>query len=134
MSDKHTSYTPIVVGVVIALLGVLTGLYIADNAWQQLAQNEAPETNAAEAQQSAQQEEDQQLPALNLEPLAPVVVDEPVAEIEEELPVPDVPEADVTPIPAEEPARPLSEETDDFEEVPIQEIEQAAANQHADSL
>ena len=38
MSDsRRFSYTPIIVGVVIALLGILTGLYIADNARQQLA-------------------------------------------------------------------------------------------------
>ncbi len=38
MSDnQHTSFTPIIVGSVIALLGILTGLYIADNAREQLA-------------------------------------------------------------------------------------------------
>ena len=131
MSDKQTSYTPIVVGVVIALIGILTGLYIADNAWQQLARSETTTEDAIEGQQPVQAEDDMPAPALELEPLAPVVGDHVVAETEE---LPDVPEVESSSIPVEEHIQPLPEEKDDFEEVPLQEIEQAEAHQQADSL
>lgn len=48
MSDKRISLTPIIVGVVIALLGILTGLYVADNARQQLAVAQLPGGQAGE--------------------------------------------------------------------------------------
>ena len=48
MSDRSNSWTTsIIVGTIIALIGILTGLYIADNARQQL---------AAATQQTEQQE------------------------------------------------------------------------------
>ena len=48
MSDKRTSLTPIIVGTVIVLLGILTGLYVADNAKQQLAVAQLPVAQAEE--------------------------------------------------------------------------------------
>ena len=57
MSGSHRfSYTPIIVGVVIALLGVLTGLYIADNARQQLAAYTAENPSSSQTEQSESQD------------------------------------------------------------------------------
>lgn len=128
MSDKRTSLTPIIVGTVIALIGILTGLYIADNAREQLAlaQKEA----ASEAEMPDQEMIDQ--PALplaadeipELPPLDPVYMEEPRVEEDVEIveedslepPVEDMSEVDIP----EEGA----EEVDDFEEVPLEELEQ----------
>ena len=120
MPDKRTSLTPIIVGVIIALLGILTGLYIADNARSQLAA-----AHTEQALESTEQEE-----AANPMPVAPV--DELPAAIDE--PLPDIV---IDPLPVEheateeqehpsdvgEPARQEPVEIDDFEEVPMEELE-----------
>jgi len=88
MSDKKQfSYTPIIVGVIIALIGILTGFYIADNARQQLAVNQKgtdmffndslktdTTTPATDSPQSIDE----------LPPLDPVVVDAPIPEVVED--------------------------------------------------
>ncbi len=135
MSDKHTSLTPIIVGSVIALIGILTGLYIADNAREQLAQanaaSQAEEKLAPEAtdrQPFATETEAEEMPELPpMDPVDTYVVEEEV--------VPEVPEVtEVAKTPTVEdsvddasatdiPAEPV--EVDDFEEVSPEEIEQA---------
>ena len=135
MSDKHTSLTPIIVGSVIALIGILTGLYIADNAREQLAQanaaSQAEEELAPEAtdrQPFATETEAEEMPELPpMDPVETYVAEEEV--------VPEVPEVtEVAKTPTVEdsiddasatdiPAEPV--EVDDFEEVSPEEIEQA---------
>ena len=81
MSDNRTQLTPIIVGVVIALLGILTGLYIADNAREQLAL--AQKETLSDEEMPAQEKVD--LPALpsaddelpELPPLDPAYMEEP---------------------------------------------------------
>ena len=67
MSDRKTSITPIIVGVVIALLGILTGLYIATNAREQLEaqnQNVSPATENMQATDAQPATEQAALPDL----------------------------------------------------------------------
>lgn len=138
MSDKHTSLTPIIVGSVIALIGILTGLYIADNAREQLAQanaaSQAEEELAPEAtdrQPFATETEAEEMPELPpMDPVDTYVVEE---EVVPEVPeVPEVTEVAKTPTVEDSvddasatdiPAEPV--EVDDFEEVSPEEIEEA---------
>ena len=128
MSDKRrTSWTPVVVGVVIALLGILTGLYVADNARQQLATTDRQPAEQAEggAQQpvptAAQQE--QALP--ELPPLEPIeaIAAEPADE--EDAPQASEP-ADELPVVAEpvkaDDTAPADDDADDGEEDDFEEV------------
>ena len=133
MSDKKTTLTPIIVGAVIALLGILTGLYIATNAReQQQSQNAVGQT----ADNSQQTIDNAQLPTESAElPDLPAVDDTPAPVIDEpveEEAVPEIPETpQVTTVETEQ------GEPDDFVPVSPQEIEQAIPQQeehHRDSL
>ena len=89
MSDNRTSLTPIIVGCVIALLGILTGLYVADNAREQLALAQT----GSQADEIAPDQQMMDLPAMpeaemempELPPLDPAVMEVPPVreEIEE---------------------------------------------------
>ena len=135
MSDNRTQLTPIIVGVVIALLGILTGLYIADNAREQLAlaQKEALSDEEMPAQEKvdlpALPSADDELP--ELPPLDPAYMEEPPvheedADIVNEEPIAP-PVEDTTEIDAPEAAE--GEEIDDFEEVPLEELEEVPQSQ-----
>ncbi|MCR4603588.1 MAG: hypothetical protein K5683_08675 [Prevotella sp.] len=137
MSDKQQfSYSPIVVGVIIALIGILTGFYIADNAKQQLAANQKGTDmffeDSLKSEPSVPIEGTPQ-PLDELPPLDPVVVDAPLPEeVEDDTAShiqPPVSEPEVEARQAtgqdSEPVRDVIEETDvepvevdDFEEVP----------------
>ena len=135
MSDNRTQLTPIIVGVVIALLGILTGLYIADNAREQLAlaQKEALSDEEMPAQEKvdlpALPSADDELPELPpLDPAymeEPPVIEEDVDVVEEEPVAPPV--EDTTEIDAPEAEE--GEEVDDFEEVPLEELEEVPQSQ-----
>ena len=134
MSDNRTQLTPIIVGVVIALLGILTGLYIADNAREQLAlaQKEALPDEEIPAQEMvdlpALPSADDELP--ELPPLDPAYMEEPPvheedADIVNEEPIaPPVEDTTEVDIPEEG-----AEEVDDFEEVPLEELEEVPQSQ-----
>lgn len=135
MSDNRTQLTPIIVGVVIALLGILTGLYIADNAREQLAL--AQKETLSDEEMPAQEKVD--LPALpsaddelpELPPLDPAYMEEPPvheedADVVEEEPIAP-PVEDTTEIDAPEAEE--GEEVDDFEEVPLEELEEVPQSQ-----
>ena len=134
MSDNRTQLTPIIVGVVIALLGILTGLYIADNAREQLAlaQKEALSDEEMPAQEKvdlpALPSADDELP--ELPPLDPAYMEEPPvheedADVVEEEPIaPPVEDTTEVDIPEED-----AEEVDDFEEVPLEELEEVPQSQ-----
>lgn len=135
MSDNRTQLTPIIVGVVIALLGILTGLYIADNAREQLAlaQKEALSDEEMPAQEKvdlpALPSADDELP--ELPPLDPAYMEEPPvheedADIVNEEPIAP-PVEDTTEIDAPEAEE--EEEIDDFEEVPLEELEEVPQSQ-----
>lgn len=90
MSDnKLGALTPIIVGVVIALIGILTGLYIADNAREQLAAvhsaeaevNVTPEITTSQEPYTSSYPDDM---VDSLPPLEPIVVDNVLPEIEDE--------------------------------------------------
>ncbi len=136
MSDRKTSSTPIIVGAVIAILGILTGLYIATNAREQM-----QEQNSAESQASAAADETDATPAdadITSMPDLPAV-DYTPGRVEEE----DVVETETEPEPEPVPETPTevevkqetaTEETlpdvpDDFEPVSAEEIEQALPEQ-----
>ena len=130
MKNKD-KYTPIVVGVVIALLGILTGLYFAENAREQLANlssSEAPEAASdLQSADSIEPDADALITPMPLEPLDPITVDEmPAIEPEEE---PATTDAEVESVVTEEEPQPEiddMEEVDDFEEVdPEEEMRQA---------
>ncbi|MBO4811778.1 MAG: hypothetical protein J5552_09490 [Prevotella sp.] len=127
MSDKRTSWTTsIVVGTIIALIGILTGLYIADNARQQLAA--ATEQPEEQEMVTDKKEDPAPLPATTLDELPPLDPMEPEPEVpavvEEEPVVPTQPET-----PAEEPvATPQESEQDDFEEVTPEELEEISTD------
>ena len=136
MSDKRASLTPIIVGAVIGLLGILVGLYIADNAREQLA--------AVQAQSATEQQEEagavttslpvaEEQPALQeLPPLEPMVQEPEVLPVEEEQPAEKEELKDTTdqteepvpeePVKVEEETEPVEEEIDEFEEVPLEDI------------
>ncbi len=126
---EKKSYTPIIVGAVIACLGILTGLYIADNAHEQMV---AMAAQKAPAEEPAGQEEmtvpvateEAELPALP--PIDMAEAREPSAEE-----VPAEPVEEKVQEPAVQEAQKVITEEDDFEEVPLDEIEKAAP---ADSL
>ena len=135
MSDNRTQLTPIIVGVVIALLGILTGLYIADNAREQLAlaQKEALSDEEMPAQEKvdlpALPSADDELP--ELPPLDPAYMEEPPvheedADVVDEEPIAP-PVEDTTEIDAPEEGEVI--EVDDFEEVPLEELEEVPQNQ-----
>lgn len=130
MKNKD-KYTPIVVGVVIALLGILTGLYFAENAREQLANlssSEAPEAASdLQSADSIEPDADALITPMPLEPLDPITVDEmPAIEPDEE---PATTDSNVEPVVTEEQPLPEiddMEEVDDFEEVdPEEEMRQA---------
>lgn len=129
MPDKRTSLTPVIVGVVIAMIGILTGLYIADNARSQLADSQKQE-NVVDEQDAADELQEpaptllapDELPAVIDDPLPPVVSDPlPIEEHQAE-------EQEQT-APEEE----LPVEIDDFEEVPLEE-QQAVSVEPADTI
>ena len=134
MSDNRTQLTPIIVGVVIALLGILTGLYIADNAREQLAlaQKEALSDEEMPAQEKVDlptlPSADDELP--ELPPLDPAYMEEPPVHeedadaVEEEPIAPPVEDTTEVDIPEEG-----AEEVDDFEEVPLEELEEVPQSQ-----
>ena len=135
MSDNRTQLTPIIVGVVIALLGILTGLYIADNAREQLAlaQKEALSDEEMPAQEKVDlpslPSADDELP--ELPPLDPAYMEEPPvheedADVVDEEPIAP-PVEDTTEIDAPEEGEVI--EVDDFEEVPLEELEEVPQNQ-----
>lgn len=143
MSDKRqTPWTPVVVGVVVALLGILVGFYVADNARQQLADaqqqashdDEASPTNPPYPPQEGTVEAE-------LPPLDPIVEVAPPPVVADTVP-PSPPQgepgkADVELPPAvahtdTAPPNPSEEEAgeaavDDFEPVTPEELEQEAA-------
>lgn len=135
MSDNRTQLTPIIVGAVIALLGILTGLYIADNAREQLAlaQKETLSDEEMPAQEMVElpalPSADDELP--ELPPLDPAYMEEPPvheedADIVNEEPIAP-PVEDTTEIDAPEAEE--GEEVDDFEEVPLEELEEVPQSQ-----
>lgn len=92
MSDnKLGALTPIIVGVVIALIGILTGLYIADNAREQLTTvhsaeaevNVTPEITTSQEPYTSQSSYPDDM-VDSLPPLEPIVVDNVLPEIEDE--------------------------------------------------
>ena len=128
MSDRKTSITPIIVGAVIALLGILTGLYIATNAREQLEaqnQNASPATEDVQATDAQPATEQAALPDLpEIEGTPAPVAEEPIEGEEVEEPViPDVPNVEETPkvttVETEQ------GEPDDFVPVSPEEIEKA---------
>ena len=138
MSDnRRFSYTPIVVGIVIALLGILTGFYIADNARQQLALLSASENQPSsdseqpDPQAATPQFQDTDTPAAIDEPLPDVVIDVPLpdtADNEQQSdtvsnnPQPSAPAASNRSTDDDDSADQdddLPIEVDDFEEVPL---------------
>jgi len=141
MSDKRQfSYTPIIVGVIIALIGILTGFYIADNARQQLAVNQKGSDMFFDDSLKAEPAvpvETAPLPLEELPPLDPVVVDVPLPDVvEDSIPEMVQPvhehEADSqhTDEPVQEPIQTTTEnpeeepvEVDEFEEVPQEVID-----------
>lgn len=92
MSDSKQAITPIIVGLVIAVIGILTGFYIADNAWAQLAAarsveagvDAAPQEAAPTAESYATQPGYIDDMVDSLPPLEPIVVDDVLPEMEEE--------------------------------------------------
>ena len=135
MSDNRTQLTPIIVGVVIALLGILTGLYIADNAREQLAlaQKETQSDEEMPAQEMvdvpALPSADDELP--ELPPLDPAYMEEPPvheedADVVEEEPIAP-PVEDTTEVDIPEEGEVI--EVDDFEEVPLEELEEVPQSQ-----
>ena len=128
MSDRKTSITPIIVGAVIALLGILTGLYIATNAREQLEaqnQNASPATEDVQATDAQPTTEQAALPDLpEIEGTPAPVAEEPteVEEVEEPV-IPEVPNVEETPkvttVETEQ------GEPDDFVPVSPEEIEKA---------
>ena len=127
MSDKKTTITPIIVGAVIALLGILTGLYIATNAREQLqAQTEVEELKTAdeglktkdEGQQATDLAPLPDLPAVDETP-APVVEEPVVVEI-----IPDVEDMPIVTTDGKDMGAP-----DDFVPVSPEEIERAISQQ-----
>ena len=135
MSDNRTQLTPIIVGAVIALLGILTGLYIADNAREQLAlaQKEALSDEVMPAQEMVElpalPSADDELPELPpLDPAymeEPPVIEEDVDVVEEEPVAPPVEDTTEVDIPEEGEVI----EVDDFEEVPLEELEEVPQSQ-----
>ena len=131
MSDRKTALTPIIVGAVIALLGILIGLYFAVNAKEKM---EAAAAASAPAEETADSPADEsqtidvaQLPDLPaVDPTTAVAVEEPVAEeitAAEESAVPATPETPEVHTVTDEPLPPSP--PDDFEEVSPEEIEKA---------
>ena len=129
MSDKKTTLTPIIVGAVIALLGILTGLYIATNAREgNLSSANAEEQSLTESQSAAESPTSEEMSEVL--PDLPAVDDTPVPVIEEpveEEAVPEIPETPETPqvttVETEQ------GEPDDFEPVSPEEIEKAIPQQ-----
>lgn len=128
MSDRKTSITPIIVGVVIALLGILTGLYIATNAREQLEaqnQNVSPATEDVQATDAQPTTEQAALPDLPEIEGTPAPAAEEAIEVEEveEPVIPEVPNVEETPkvttVETEQ------GEPDDFVPVSPEEIEKA---------
>jgi len=128
MSDRKTSITPIIVGVGIALLGILTGLYIATNAREQLEaqnQNVSPATENMQATDAQPATEQAALPDLpEIEGTSAPIAEEPIEVEEVEEPViPEVPNVEETPkvttVETEQ------GEPDDFVPVSPEEIEKA---------
>ena len=128
MSDRKTSITPIIVGVVIALLGILTGLYIATNAREQLEaqnQNVSPATENMQATDAQPATEQATLPDLpEIEGTPAPIAEEPIeVEVVEEPVIPEVPNVEETPkvttVETEQ------GEPDDFVPVSPEEIEKA---------
>lgn len=143
MSDKHPfSWSPVIVGAVIGLIGILTGFYVADNAQQQLqAMSQQPPSSDQDAPSA-----ETPLPAQPLQELPPLdpVVQEPLPAMEEDIVdsmAAEVAEEEVSPqtAPVEEPT-PIATvadeaEEDDFEEMTVEEIEAASVKeQPVDSL
>ena len=129
MSDKKKfDFTPIVVGVVVGAIGVLAGLYVADNARQQLAAAQAaaeqavdstatvPAAMAHPAGIAPADTFGEELPAALDEPLPDVVVDALLPE--EKTTVPETT--------TDEPTPPPAGETDSFEEVSAEELKAVA--------
>lgn len=127
MSDRKTNVTPIIVGAVIALLGILVGLYFAVNAHEQLAalrETPAAESDAATADTEAA------LPAeaTTALPDLPAVDDTPAIVADEPEPLPEEPveEAPAVTTVDDAPAEPAEIYVpDDFEEVTPEELEKA---------
>ena len=125
MSDKKSTLTPIIVGAVIALLGILTGLYIATNAREgNLSSANAEGESLTESQSVVESPTSEELGEVL--PDLPAVDDTPAPAIEEpveEEAIPEIPEAPETPqvttVETEQ------GEPDDFEPVSPEEIEQA---------
>ena len=134
MSDKRTSWTTsIVVGTIIALIGILTGLYIADNARQQLAAAAEQSVEGQETVTSTVEAPATQPAPTALEELPPLDPMEPVPEVpavvEEETVVTTPAES-----PVEEPvATPQEPEQDDFEEVTPEELEDLSTEDTEDT-
>ena len=133
MSDRSNSWTTsIIVGTIIALIGILTGLYIADNARQQLAaatqQTEQQETGTEKSASPTPQPK-----AATLDELPPLDPMEPEAEVP--APAEEPQEATQAEEPVEEPtATPQEEEQDTFEEVTPEELEELTPEQTNDTV
>ena len=87
MSDNKASSTPVIVGVVIALLGILVELYFADNAREQLASanvtNNAATSTTSTASANAAVSSNRSETVADLEelpPLDPIVITQPQPE------------------------------------------------------
>jgi hypothetical protein len=131
MKYRKANPTPIIVGVVIALLGVLGGLYIAQNAREQAQLNAASDMPAETLQTPAPTPTEMPLPET---PLEPVVVDEPtVAETDVDKALPPVEEmenvTDVeTPVPDVQQTAEASADTPTVAETPTLEQTEEAKN------
>ena len=145
MSDnKLGALTPIIVGVVIALIGILTGLYIADNAREQLAvatqtvpvdvtQQPVSLTTPSAAPNEASLPADEIESLDELPPLEPIVVDAmpPVDNEEDKAPAakPEVSEVPET-LAVVQPELPAGEP--EIKALPEEEPTQAASTEEAE--
>lgn len=121
MSDKNSFITSIIVGAVIALLGILTGLYIANNAHEQLAalsDNEKENTGDIPSDTVIMPSDSSEMTLPDL----PSVEELPVI-IAEESVIEDIPETTTVEV-QEDGSLP-----DDFEVVTPEEIEKAMREQ-----
>lgn len=144
---KKNSYTPIAVGTVIALIGVLLGLYFAENAHERLAQysDNSRQDTLSTAQTVAPASADTTVLPMPLEPIdtdiaeAETLIDEPLPQVEETItdntksaPVPELPITEASSIPSSADtgeAESTGGDVDDFVEVDPAEEERRAAVQ-----
>lgn len=146
--EKKSSNTPVIVGSVIAIIGILVGLYFAENANERLAQyNDGARQDSIEAPQAVvSASPDNSVAPM---PLEPIDIDIPEMDSQQEEPLPEIEDTDnaneastpappdahanTTPANTEEEVTVVVEgEVDDFEEVDPAEEERRAAQQETE--